>query len=374
MKNVRKLYRKTLREKKSAHFKDAILSAKGNNKQLYAVTNGLMGKDRNNPLPPSNSNEDLSEDFANFFLNKTQKIRDELEHIEKYQPKGRIVKSLENYEPLSIEDVLRIINRSKATTCDVDPIPSSIIKENADIIGGVITKMVNNSLLQGKFYDEWKLAIVQPLLKSPSADLILSQYRPVSNLSFISKIVEKCGIKRLNEHLSSNNLHSSHQSAYKENFSTETALCWLFSQLLWCMEEGKVTTMVALDLSAAFDTVEHKTLCAVLEKDFGVLNTSLNWIKSYLKDRRMSIKINESKSSVRTFNFSVPQGSCLGPLLFNIYSSTIVDCVHPTQDIGGYADDHFVKGTFDPKSSGAEVECLDRLEKTLVDIGCSLTP
>ena len=82
----------------------------------------------------------------------------------------------------------------------------------------------------------------------------------------------------------------------------------------------------------------------------------------------MSIKINESKSSIRTFNFSVPQGSCLGPLLFNIYSSSIVDCVHPTQDIGGYADDHFVKGIFDPKSSGAESECFNLLEKSLVDI------
>ena len=368
MKNARRLYRKTLREKKSTHFKEAIYNAKGNNRQLYAVTNGLMGKDRKNPLPPANSDADLAEDFASFFLNKTEKIREDLKDIEKYQPKGRSLMPLDHFEPLPSDKVKKVLNKSRATTCDSDPLPSSIIKENVDILSSVITKMVNNSLSQGIFYDDWKLATVQPLLKSPTADLILSQYRPVSNLSFISKLVEKCGIEQLNKHLTTNDLHSLHQSAYKENFSTETALCWLFTQLLWCMEQGNVSIMVALDLSAAFDTVEHETLCTVLEKDFGVTNTSLHWVKSYLNDRKMSVKVNDSKSSIRTFNFSVPQGSCLGPLLFNIYSSTIADCVDQTQDIGGYADDHFVRGNFNPNSTDAEKECIDLLEKSLVDI------
>jgi hypothetical protein len=196
----------------------------------------------------------------------------------------------------------------------------------------------------------------------------VSQYRPVSNLSFVSKLVEKSGNTQLNNYLSRHNLHSHHQSAYKENFSTETALCYLVNHLLWNFEHGKVSVMVSLDLSSAFDTVEHSTLCSVLDNNFGVRQTSLQWISSYLKDRKMTVAIGDSVSSTRTFNFSVPQGSCLGPLLFNMYSSTISECVQPEQDLGGYADDHFVRDCFDPTVAGDESACHKRLEKTLVDI------
>jgi hypothetical protein len=228
--------------------------------------------------------------------------------------------------------------------------------------------LVNDSLISGTFFDQWKLAVVRPLLKSPSAELILSQYRPVSNLSFLSKIAEKGGIGQLNEYLSDHDLHSSHQSAYKVNFSTETALCFLVNQLLWTMEHACVTIMVALDLSSAFDTVEHETLCAVLEQNFGIKSTSLQWIKSYLKDRKLTVKIDGSRSLERTFNFSVPQGSCLGPVLFNLYSSTIKECTDKFQDIGGYADDHFVKDTFNPSDRDDEVNCIGQLEKSLKNI------
>lgn len=211
-------------------------------------------------------------------------------------------------------------------------------------------------------------ATVRLLLKSPSADLVFSQYRPVSNLSFLSKITEKGGIGQLSEYLSLFDLHSSHQSAYKENFSTETALCCLFNQLLWSMEQGKVIIMVALDLSSAFDTVDHSTLGAVLDQDFGIRGTSLQWVRSYLKDRKMVVSVENGLSSARTFNFSVPQGSCLGPLLFYLYSSTIKECVLPDQRLCGYADNHFVLDSFNPTVPGDEVKCIDCLENSIVNV------
>jgi hypothetical protein len=97
-------------------------------------------------------------------------------------------------------------------------------------------------------------------------------------------------------------LHSGHQSAYKENFSTETAICWLMNQLLWAMERGEVSILVALDLSAAFDTVDYDILCDVLRNKFGIHDTALNWTKSYLRDRKLQVQIGEATSSVKCFH------------------------------------------------------------------------
>ena len=217
----------------------------------------------------------------------------------------------------------------------------------------------------GQFCDLWKLAVITPLLKKAGLELSTANYRPVSNLAFLSKIVEKAVIRQLNDHVNSNNLHSHHQSAYKANFSTETALCLLVNNLLWAMERGEISIMVGLDLSAAFDTVDHEVLVSVLHHNYGIEDTALTWIKSYLKDRKMHVQIDNVTSSVKTFNYSVPQGSCLGPVLFNAYASTITDCINPDQDLGGYADDHYLRDSFKPSIPDAESKCVKRMETTV---------
>ena len=134
------------------------------------------------------------------------------------------------------------------------------------------------------------------------------------------------------------------------------------------MEHGQITVITALDLSAAFDTVDHSVLNAVLEHKFGVKDNALKWVMSYLQDRQLCVKIGTETSSKRTFNFSVPQGSCLGPVLFNFYSSTISECIHPEQGLGGYADDHIIWDNFCPTTVGAENKCIEQLEGTLYRI------
>ena len=237
--------------------------------------------------------------------------------------------------------------------------------ENYDIIASVITSIINKSLLQGTFCDQWKMATVTPLLKKSDLELHLQNYRPVSNLSYISKTVERCVVSQLNSYLSANNLQSGHQSAYKESFSTETALCSLMDELLWSLEKGRANILVPLDLSAAFDTVDHQILLEVLSATYGLSGNALRWMSSYLMDRKLSISIKDSSSDVKCFNFSVPQGSCLGPVLFNLYSSTIVDCIDKGQSLGGYADDHCIIDSFDPAIPEEEKACVLRLETTL---------
>ena len=126
-----------------------------------------------------------------------------------------------------------------------------------------------------------------------------------------------------------------------------------------------MSVLVALDLSAAFDTVDHGILCNILEHDFGIKDGAIRWIKSYLKDRQMCVKVDKVKSPLHSFNFSVPQGSCIGPHLFNLYASSITECVGPQQHIAGYADDHIIKDTFNPSSATEESACISRLEVTL---------
>ena len=367
-KQSRNIYRQHLDAKKKQHFTEAIQDARGDPKKLYSITLGLMGKKADNPFPPSSSDTALADDFANFFIEKIEKIRRELVNHPPFSPTTKNAAMLSNFQPLDLDFVTKLIRRSKPTTSLLDPIPTKLIKQNSDIIAPAIAKIVNSSLDKGSFYTEWKTAVVTPLLKKRDLEPIKNNYRPVSNLSFISKIAEKGVIEQLNDHFSSNKLHSSHQSAYKANFSTETALCVLVNDLLWSFERSEVTILVALDLSAAFDTVDHNILLAVLKNNFGVTGTPLDWLSSYLRDRQLKVKINDSTSNSHTFNYSVPQGSCLGPVLFNAYASTIVECIPEGISLGGYADDHFIKGKFDPSNTETITTCVDTVQNTLLSI------
>ena len=329
---------------------------------------GLMGKVKSNNLPDASDDTALATKFADYFIEKITKIRDELLPVPNYSPSKGVSSRFSNFAEISQEKVTKIVKSSKPTTCRTDPIPSSIVKDNADILIPLITSIINQSLQQGTFCNQWKLATVKPLLKKGNLAPTLNNYRPVSNLSYISKLVEKCVVSQLNDYLTTHNLHSEHQSAYKECFSTETALCSLMDQLLWSFENQRATIVVSLDLSAAFDTVDHQILNDVLESCFGITSNALGWVRSYLKDRKLCVNIREAQSEVKHFNFSVPQGSCLGPMLFNLYCSTITDCTDDEQSLGGYADDHCLVDSFNPAVTEDEEACVRRLESSLQKI------
>ena len=367
-KAARNTYRQHLDNNKRRHFTEAITEAKGDPKKLFSITLGLMGKKVDNPLPSSTSDSLLADEFANYFIEKIDRIRRALLNHPPYSPSTKNTAPLSSFQPLDHISVTKLINRSKPTTCLLDPFPTKLIKEHSQLLTPAITKIINNTLNSGIFHDLWKTAVVTPLLKKHDLEAVNSNYRPVSNLSFVSKIAEKGVILQLNDHLTTNNLHSGHQSAYKPNFSTETALCILVNDLLWAFEKSDVTILVALDLSAAFDTVDHNILSAVLHNNYGITDSALEWLQSYLHNRQLKVKIKESTSASHTFNYSVPQGSCLGPVLFNMYVSTIVECIPEDLSIGGYADDHFIRASFDPANTEETAKCITAIENTLLKV------
>ena len=138
------------------------------------------------------------------------------------------------------------------TSCVLDPLPTQLLKTNVDILSPVITRIVNLSLTTGKFPSSQKSSIITPFLKKASLDPeSLKNYRPVSNLTFVSKLLERMVAKQLHDHLSQHQLYEKHQSAYRKRHSTETALTRVQNDILRAMEYSKATVLVLLDLSAA---------------------------------------------------------------------------------------------------------------------------
>ena len=139
----------------------------------------------------------------------------------------------------------------------------------------------------------------------------------------MSKLIEKVVLKRLNAHCSTNNLTCHNQSAYKKFHSTETAMVKIQNDLLLAVDRQGGAILVLLDLSAAFDTIDHDLLLQRLQCDYGVTGVALDWCASYLSGRQQAVRVKNTLSDVRDLPYGVPQGSVLGPQLFSMYTSPL---------------------------------------------------
>ena len=231
-------------------------------------------------------------------------------------------------------------------SCPLDPIPTGLLIDCLEVLLPPITKMINLSLDNGHFPAAWKSALVRPLLKKDGLDLIFKNFRPVSNLQYISKLVETAVARQLQNHMSRNSLFPVLQSAYRQHHSTETALLKVKNDILLNMNKQHVTLLVLLDLSAAFDTVDHCTLLQRLQSSFGVQGKVLSWFSSYLLGRSQQISINGTLSQSFDLECGVPQGSCLGPLLFTIYASKLFEIIEHHLPKWSIATQTIVRSTF----------------------------
>ena len=172
--------------------------------------------------------------------------------------------------------------------------------------------------------DSLKSAQITPFLKKAGLDKdVLQNYRPVSNLSFLSKLIERVVAEQFRDHLSTNDLCDEMQSAYRRYHSTETALLKVHDDILLALDNNCIVVLVLLDLSAAFDTIDHAILLKRLEDYFGIKDKALAWFKSYLCNRHQSIVIKGNSSEQHVLQYGVPQGSVLGPLLFTCYTTPL---------------------------------------------------
>ena len=250
---------------------------------------------------------------------------------------------------------------------DLDPLPTSLVKDCIDILFTPIVSVVNVSLSEGSFPSHFKYALVSPLLKKPTLNRDdMKTYRPVSNLSFLSIILEKVVASRLNSHINSSYTSNDYQSAYRKFHSTETPLLKIHNDILSLMDDGRVTALTLLDLSAAFDTADHTILLRWLGDWFGVSGKALDWFKSYLTGRSQRIKLGNCLSSSSDPSIGIPQGSVLGPLLFTLYTTPLSSLIsgHAIPH-HLYADDSQLYISF---SSGNSAAALNGLQSCLASV------
>ena len=338
--------------KKKQYFKKILDNSRGNPKTLYTMVNNVMDRKQGNALPDTENIEELASTFNTFFAEKIKKIRENMTTspcIDLFDPSidQKPINLLHQFEPATVEEISDIIKETGVKCSPADILPQHLYEENICNLTPLLTDLVNLSLSSGSM-DGVKLADIVPLIKGENLDPnILKNYRPVSNLTFLGKIIERVVLNRLNSHLTSNNLQCPNQYAYKKNHSTETLMIKIVNDVLIAMDEKEATVIMLLDLSAAFDTVDHDLLLRILEKDIGLRGKVLQWFSSFLKGRSQRIRLGKTTSECITIKFGVPQGSVLGPVLFNLYIRSIYKFVQKFGfNIFGYADDHQILKSF----------------------------
>ena len=329
------------------------------------------------PLPESHNDEDLANAFCCFFTEKIRKIRsgvhdvtDDLLHGEE----AFHTQQLTSFQQVTDEEVYIILKKTSSKSCELDPIPASLFNKCSNSLIPVFTDIINDSLLYGIVPDVMKVAQIRPLLKKPNLNKdVMNNYRPVSNLSLLSKTLERVVLVQLSSFLIENNLHDQHQSAFRPNHSVESATLKIQNDLLKAMDNRKILLLVLLDLSAAFDTVDHATLFNRLKSRIGIDGVALDWFKSYLGNQSQFVRINEATSSTVSLDFGLPQGSVLGPALFSLYTTPLGKIIqHHGISYHCYADDTQLYLSVDPEQHQVNL-AVRRMETCIEEVRSWMT-
>ena len=238
------------------------------------------------------------------------------------------------------DEIGKIISKSPTKSCLLIPLPTFLINQCIDILLPSITELVNCSLWEGLVPDGFKKAVVTPLIKKASLPVEdLKNYRPVSGLSLISKLVERVVARQLVDHIHRHGLDNPYQSAYKSGHSTEMALLSIKNDVHLSLSQGEATALILLELSAAFDTIDHTTLLSCL-LDWLVLAVLLSNGSLPICGMLRSVKIGSTLSDLQKMLLGIPQGSDLGPLLFSLYTSPLSTLIgkHKGTKFHFYAD------------------------------------
>ena len=274
--------------------------------------------------PPATTNcQHSASDIAAHFVNKVDKIRASTAAVDQLTIINRPSDAFASFELVTDDEAFKLLMRSPSKHCALDPAPTWLVKRAAGVLSPVIAAICNASLQSGTLPAHQKQALVNARLKKQSLNPDdLNSFRPISNLSFISKLVERAVANQFVFHCDANGLLPARQSAYRRLHSTESAVLVVYNDIVRAVDQGHVVAMALLDLSSAFDTVDHATLLSLLRQRFGfaVTGQALMWFQSYLTDRNQIFVSDFSQSPPFTLSSGVPQGSCLGPAQFIAYT------------------------------------------------------
>ena len=376
-----KTYRKALCNARAAYYSSLIEENKNSPRFLFSTLARLTKS--HNSVDPCIPIALSSNDFMSFFNDKILTIRDKIHHL--LPSTGTDLPSnsgtaetaakpdiyLDCFSPIDLRELTSMISSSNPSTCLLDPIPTRLLKDVLPLVGTSLLDMINLSLVTGYVPQSFKVAVIKPLLKKPTLDsAVLTNYRPISNLPFLSKILEKAVANQLCDFLHNNSLFEDFQSGFRAHHSTETALVKVTNDLLTASDNGLLSVLVLLDLSAAFDTIDHRILLQRLEHLIGIKGIALSWFKSYFSDRLQFVHVNDQSSMHTKVRHGVPQGSVLGPILFTLYMLPLGNIIRKHSiNFHCYADDTQLYLSMKPD----ELNQLTKLQACLKDIKTWMT-
>ena len=262
---------------KSSYYSTKIAECKQDTKMLHKLTQKLIGNNTmQSNFPTCDSDSELADNFRNFFDTKITNLRSKLHVDTQNTDEPLYLTNLTHLRPATEDEIQKVVKSSANKSCSLDFMPTWLLKDCITELLPVITTIINTSMTTGVFPDSFKEAIIRPHIKKSNMNAEdYSSFRPVSNLSFLSKITEKIVASRIEEHLDKNHMSDPLQSAYRTSHSTETALHKVKNDIISSLDKRKCVVFVSLDLSAAFDTVDHHLFTQRLNKLYGIHGTAL---------------------------------------------------------------------------------------------------
>ena len=322
-----------IRLSRKMHFTQKLENSKGNTELMWKTINTLLNKQNSHSTDEFIVNDHKLSDpkqiansfntyFTNIGANLAYNIPNNNRNFSQYLP--RINNKSLFLNPTNIHEILEIVRLLKSTkSSGYDELSINVIKQIIHYIASPLCYIFNLSLSTGLFPQSMKTAKIIPIYKKNDASII-SNYRPISLLPSLSKILEKIVYKRLYSFLDINKILISNQYGFRKNHSTDYAILQLCDQIAASLSKKEHIIGIFMDLSKAFDTIDHNILLKKL-RTYGIRGTALDWFKSYLFNRRQFVSFKSSASNISSINCGVPQGSILGPLLFLIYINDIIN-------------------------------------------------
>ena len=351
-KRLRNKVTSELRKSVEAYFRDMVDENCNDPKGMWKVVNKVLNKDHDSLSPLSVTYEgqsidksgEIAEAFNNHFVTIGPKLAEKIECEESDDP----LKYIDNkgssadaprfaFQKVTPDSIKREIHRLKsAKSAGHDKIPVRLVKDAADVLCTPLASIFNVSFEKGIFPNIWKIAKVSPIFKS-GQKTDLCNYRPISVLSVFSKLLERIVHDQVISFMKVNAHFTKSQHAFQKLHSTLTSLINVTDSWFSNVNRHEVNASVFLDLKKAFDTVDHDILLAKLSA-YGVDGVPYHWFRSYLTDRQQYCHINGHRSSQKHVQCGIPQGSCLGPLLFILYVNDFERCLENCTP-NMYADD-----------------------------------
>ena len=308
-KSAKKKVRSLIKTRKKEYYSEKLRDCKGKSSNTWKVIKEAIPKNTDETHNFDNVKE-KAEEFNNYFANvgrnaylKSQEQRninipDQNNHLNLASNVDRVFRP----QPVDINTVTLIIkDLNNTNSCGSDGIQLKYIRDALPIIIFYITFIVNTSIVTGVFPKPWKYPYVNPFYKSGDRGDV-ANYRPISILPILSKVLEKIVANQLIDFLESNNLLSESQHGFRPRLSTETALMKVTEKIYDNIDKKNISLLLLLDLSKAFDSISHNILIKKLKS----LNIDSFWFSSYLQDRRQSVRIDNTISSPKEISYGVP--------------------------------------------------------------------